>query len=295
MVKYFHYLFFAFVFFSSCKNVENSDNCSIIFSSDVIGIEDGYSEIKLTRIRYLSDSYKVAGFIVKPKNIKSGKKLPLIIYNRGGNRDFGAITGNHTRYLKYLSSLGYVVMATQYRGNSFSEGNDEFGGDDLNDIKCLIEIAKTKDYIDSDNIGVLGYSRGGLMAYLLSKDTDDIKTLITVGAPTDMFLSSKNRPQLYNKVFYELIGDTISKKEDFISRSPIYWADKINEPALVIHGTEDKRVSVNHTLKLMDSIKNTDNNITPLFIEGGNHSVSNYRKLRNDTIANWFNYYLKSL
>ena len=42
------------------------------------------------KIKYLSDGLKVVGFVVKPK--KGGLKFPVIIYNRGGNREFGKIT-----------------------------------------------------------------------------------------------------------------------------------------------------------------------------------------------------------
>src|SRR5690606_22948582 len=173
--------------------------------------------------------------------------------------------------------------------NSFSEGIDEFGGNDVNDIKCLVEIAKTLNYVDTENIGVLGYSRGGLMAYLLSKQTDYIKTFITVGAPTDLFLSSKNRPELYKGVFYELIGDSITNRQAYIDRSPVYWANQLNEPLLILHGTNDKRVDIAESQKLIDSLKNYPNNkISYLFFEDGNHSISNFSKERNETIMNWF-------
>lgn len=156
----------------------------------------------------------------------------------------------------------------------------------------MIEIAKQTDYIDHNKIGLLGFSRGGMMAFLLSKESDDIQALVTVGAPTDMFLSNKNRPQLYNKVFLELIGDSINNRQEYIDRSPVYWADKLNEPILIIHGTDDSRVNIEHTKRLKEISLENKNKTSYLIVEGGNHSVSNYKEMRNDTIINWFNYHL---
>lgn len=291
---------FCQVFVFSCKQKKKTltnlsyNNCSLI-NVKPLNVTNNHKNTDVLEIRYLSDSIEVSGYIVKPKHISENEKLPLIVYNRGGNRDFGAIMKSSLNYLRYLSSQGYVIMASQYRGNSLSKGVDEFGGKDVNDITCLIEIAKGLDYIDSENIGALGYSRGGLMTYILSKQTDAIKTAIVVGAPTDLFLAAKNRPDLYKGVFVELIGDSISKKQEFINRSASYWADKLNEPLLILHGTEDKRVSIKHAEKLVDSVEKYSNeSIKHYFIKGGSHSLSNFKKMREDTISGWFNHYLKN-
>lgn len=285
MKRYLLYIFILFLFSNFKTPQEN--NCTII-TSETTG-STAYENLEIQRITYRSDGLKISGFIIKPT--ETAIKLPILLVNRGGNRNFGAIT--NTRYLEYLASQGYVVMASNYRGNDFSEGIDEFGGNDLNDITCLIEIAKTLPYADTDHIGVIGYSRGGLMAFLLAKHTSAIKTIITVGAPTDLFLSAKNRPGLYQEVYKELIGDTLTHRKAYEDRSVLYWYKQLNIPALVIHGDADTRVSLAHTQRLMDSLQQIPNQVTPLIIKGGDHGLSNFRELRNDTINKWFAHYLK--
>lgn len=293
-MKHISFLIIA-AFLCSCKGKMQSYNCNIITSEIVSEVSGVQFKNDIQKITYWSDSLKIAGFIVTPKSIIVNEMLPLIIFNRGGNKDFGAITDDTLIYLDYLASSGYVVMASQYRGNSFSEGIDEFGGNDVNDIKCLVEIAKTLNYVDIENIGVLGFSRGGLMAYLLSKQTDDIKTYITVGSPTDLLLSSKNRPKLYKDVFYKLIGDSTTNRQAYKDRSPVYWANQLNEPLLILHGTNDKKVDIAESKKLIDSLKKHQNNkISYLFFQDGDHSVSNFSNERNETIMNWFNKHLKN-
>ena len=58
--------------------------------------------------------YEVEGYASFPKNKDKTKPLPGLIYNRGGNRELGTI---NTTILCKLARVGFVVMASQYRGN----------------------------------------------------------------------------------------------------------------------------------------------------------------------------------
>jgi len=75
--------------------------------------------------------------MAKPKETGN---YPCVIYNRGGNRDFGGLLVAHGAItLGKLAKEGYVVIASQYRGNGGSEGQEEFGGKDVNDLFILDE------------------------------------------------------------------------------------------------------------------------------------------------------------
>ena len=73
------------------------------------------------RIKYLSGGLKVAGYIWKPKNT-AGKKLPVIIFNRGGNRERSKLTPWMADGFYEFVSNGFVVVASQYRGADGGEG-----------------------------------------------------------------------------------------------------------------------------------------------------------------------------
>src|SRR5579872_6676970 len=87
------------------------------------------------RIVYWSDGLRVVGVISRPKNIKKGELRPVVIYNRGGAGESGKVIVR-TLYKRIypLVQLGYVVIAAQYRGNDGSEGKDEAGGNDIDDV-----------------------------------------------------------------------------------------------------------------------------------------------------------------
>lgn len=247
--------------------------------------------IETYKIRYKSDELEITGFINKPKNEES---YPIIIFNRGGNRDFGVHNLKTIEYQQYLASKGYIVLSTQLRGNLFSEGADEMGGKDLNDILKLIEIGESLKFAEKDKIGVYGISRGGLNTYQISRLTDKIKAIAVIGAPTDPRLDFDTRPEMYTKVFKELIGDTINNREAYDYRSPLLWAKEINEPILIMHGREDWRVKPINAELMIEKLKDLGKEFEYHIIEGGDHGLNTHRKLRNEIVINWFDKYLKN-
>ncbi|WP_299382995.1 prolyl oligopeptidase family serine peptidase [uncultured Lacinutrix sp.] len=277
--------------FFSCKKEEVNTFNSKITSQELLNKTEAFSSktVDLYRINYKSDGLNIKGFIAKPAQHNTNTKLPAIIFCRGGNKDFGTITENSYKYFNFLASQGYVVLASQLRGNKFSEGIDEFGGKDVNDILKLISIAKELNFVEAKNIHILGYSRGGMNAYQVSKLTDNINSIAVVGAPTNLFKGAKFRNEMYHKVMKPLIGDSIQFREEYIKRSSVFWHDKINEPILILHGSNDSRVVVDEAQQIIDSliVSNKQDFKFEIF-ECGNHGLSNYNQERNDLIFNWF-------
>src|SRR5215204_1134916 len=94
--------------------------------------QKAYAGFECRQIKYLSDDLKVVGFIWKPKDT-GNKKLPLIIFNHGGNRELAKLTpSSQSGFYNYVSN-GFVVIGSQYRGVDGGEGKEEFGGSDVND------------------------------------------------------------------------------------------------------------------------------------------------------------------
>jgi dipeptidyl aminopeptidase/acylaminoacyl peptidase len=89
------------------------------------------------RIAYRSGGLRIVGFIYKPKHT-TGRKLPAIIFNRGGTADFGAIEPEELVTFYFWAKEGFVVLASNYRGGGGSEGVDEWGGRDVDDVMNLM-------------------------------------------------------------------------------------------------------------------------------------------------------------
>lgn len=253
------------------------------------------AEIEYMKITYLSDSLKVGGFILKPKN--TGKEeLPTIIYNRGGNQDIGIIDFEKLFDLFYLVSEGYILIASQYRGSVDSEGRDELGGSDVNDVLNLIPLIESLPYADSSRIGMFGWSRGGMMTYIVLTKTSRILAAVIAAGPTDFLSSLKKRPGAED-LFSKLIPDYWENKEEELkSRSAVYWAEKLYKktPILLLQGSADWRTDSSDVLKMVSRLYETQHPLRFILFEGGDHGLNQHKEEVNDLVVKWFDKYVKN-
>ena len=250
--------------------------------------------IEVYKITYLSDGLKIRGYMVKPK--KTGK-YPCIIYNRGGNRDFGFLTGADAITMGQIAKEGYVLIASQYRGNRGSEGKEEFGGKDVNDITILPEVLKEIEVADTSKIGMYGWSRGGMMTYIALTKMKEIKAVVVGGAPSNTISLIEDRPEMEKNVLSELIPNYAENKfVELEKRSAIKWANKFPKdvPILMLHGSSDSRVKPEQSLNLALEFEKYRIPYRLIIFEGGDHGISEHGKEVNEQVLNWFDKYLKN-
>ncbi|SEB45942.1 Prolyl oligopeptidase family protein [Tenacibaculum sp. MAR_2009_124] len=250
-------------------------------------------DVELYAIQYLSDSLKVNGFLMKPK---TQGKYPCIIFNRGGNRDFSKVSGPLLLHLfASIVSKGYIVIASQYRGNGGSEGKEEFGGKDVNDVLILPDVLKEIEGADTDRIGIYGWSRGSMMTYIALTKTNKIKAAVVGGGQSD--LTIMDRPKFEKGVYAELIPNYWENKtKELEKRSAIKWVDKFpkNVPILMLHGSSDWRVKAKHSLNLALQFEKYKIPYRLVVFEGGDHGLTGHSNEVNEQVLKWFNRYLKN-
>ncbi|HEX5171789.1 MAG TPA: prolyl oligopeptidase family serine peptidase [Cyclobacteriaceae bacterium] len=251
-------------------------------------------DVNFYHIIYLSDGLKVKGYLAVPK--KEGK-YPCIIYNRGGNREFGKITeASFVRGIGELSSMGYIVAGSQYRGNDGGEGNEEFGGKDVNDVLNLIPLFSQINAADTSRMGMFGWSRGGMMTYIALSKTKKMKAAVVGSGLADLIKTLETRPEFDSLVFAQLIPSYTNNKINALKeRSAVYFADKINKttPILVLQGTADWRVPSDQVLDLVKKFYDVNQPVRFILYEGGQHSLAEFRNDCISQIENWFNTYLR--
>jgi dipeptidyl aminopeptidase/acylaminoacyl peptidase len=171
--------------------------------------DETLNDTVVEKITYDSDDLKGKGYIAYPK--KDGK-FPCIIWNRGGYYDKGAIDLFNARGIfGQIASWGYVVFATQYRGNAGGEGKESLGGEDVNDVLNLIPLAKEISKADLNLWGIEGWSRGGLMTFLALAENHNFKCAVLSGAISDLEKNVADNPNL-KKIYGEMIGKKILRK-----------------------------------------------------------------------------------
>ena len=253
------------------------------------------NEVTIEKITYESDGLKVKGYLVQPNNTD---KYPCIIYNRGGNKEFGKLTSKKAVFiLARVASWGYVVAASQYRGNDGGEGKEEFGGKDVNDVLNLIPLFNHVKNTDTSKMGIYGWSRGGMMTYLTLTKTNKFKAAVVGGGASDLRMVMETRKDTFETVYFDNIPNYTKNKADALNkRSAINQVENISKttPILMLHGTSDWRVVPEMALDLSKAfVKNKIPHRLVLF-EGGNHGLSEFNQEVDAMAKQWFDDYLKN-
>lgn len=251
-------------------------------------------EIDYIKIMYMSGGLRVEGFILKPKKTP-GKKLPAIIYNRGGNRNLGLIDFEKLYDYFDLVCKGYVIVASQYRGCGRSEGQDEIGGSDVNDVLNLIPLIESLEYADASRIGMFGWSRGGMMSYIVLARTERISAAVIVAAPTDFYNEIRIRPET-ERLFLELVPTYRENKDRVLqSRSASYWPEKLHKrtPILLLQGSRDQRTDPTEVLRMAELLHESKHTFRFVFFENGDHGLNQHKNEVVELITDWFNKYVR--
>jgi dienelactone hydrolase len=253
--------------------------------------------VTIDEITYISDGLRVEGHLITPK---TPGPHPCIIYNRGGNREFGANSPLRVaRRLAKFASWGYAVVASQYRGNMGGEGQEEFGGADVEDVLNLIPLLESLPReADADRIGMVGFSRGGLMTYLALTGTDRMKAAAVVAGIGDSRSGIKKRPDMETYVYAELIPDYWNVKDEaLLARSPVAWPERLcaTTPLLLLHGTADWRVDPAETMNLAQGLNKLRRPFRLIMYEGADHGLSEYRAEAYGQIQSWLDRYVRDL
>lgn len=125
---------------------------------------------------YPSDGFQVKGYI---SFVPDSFENPLLIFLRGGNRLF-ALMHPATDFTCWKN---YTILATAYRGG-VSEGEDEFGGNEVNDVVNLVDYfpvlqEKLQIAFAPEKTFILGGSRGGMEMFLALGRSPYLQTKVT--------------------------------------------------------------------------------------------------------------------
>jgi dipeptidyl aminopeptidase/acylaminoacyl peptidase len=270
----------------------DADMLAAIVARDV-GAHARLARVELTKIVYISDGLKVHGVLARP--IAAGT-YPCVIYNRGGSRDSGAITPEDAaEHLARIAEWGYVVAASQYRGNAGGEGADAFGGADKADVLNLIPLLDDLAVADATRIGMWGWSRGGLMTYQALARTNRISAAIVMSGVADAFDYMERRPDM-EQVFGDLIpGYAQNRDAELVARSPIRWAEQLckRTPILLLHGGADWRVHPTQALRMATALYQHKHPFRLVFFEGADHALAEHRAEALRLCRDWLDRYVR--
>lgn len=200
------------------------------------------------------DSTELYTRLIKPKNFDPTKKYPVLIYVYGGPHA-QLITNSWldgaSLWMHWMANQGYLVFTldnrgSAYRGVEFEHGiHRQLGTLELEDQLAGVEYLKSLEYVDEDRFAVHGWSFGGFMTgTMMTKASDVFKVGVAGGPVTDW--------KYYEIMYGERYMDSPQDNEEgYKNASLIENADKLEGKLLLIHGTSDNVVVMQHNLALI--------------------------------------------
>jgi len=203
-------------------------------------------------VRYKSfDGLEIPAIYYKPLMASEENKVPALVWVHGGPG--GQSRVGYFSLIQFLVNHGYAVLAVNNRGSSgygktFNKMDDLNHGDkDLQDCIWGKKWLQEQNYIDVDKIGIIGGSYGGYMTMAAMAFTpDEFKTGVNIFGVTNWLRTLKSIPphwESFKQALYTELGDPNTQDSvRLYNISPLFHADKIKNPVMVLQGANDPRV-----------------------------------------------------
>jgi len=226
-----------------------------------------------------------------------GKEVPALLYRPAGNGPFPAVIKVHggptaqslvrfDRLSQYLVSKGYLVLVPNVRGStgygkSYTKlDNLDLGGGPLQDVVACKRwlVANAKAF--PDRIVVMGGSYGGYMALAAAAFTPgEFGALVDYFGPSDLKSLVESFPPYwaaFATAIYKKFGDPANPEHAQYQhdRSPLYFADKIQKPLLVVQGQNDARVKQDQSDRIVAELQKRKVPVHYLVLPGEGHGFS---------------------
>lgn len=216
-------------------------------------------------IRFASfDGKQIPAIYYKPLQANRNNKVGALVWVHGGPG--GQSLVGFSNSIQYLVNHGYAVLAVNNRGSSgygktfYKLDNKDHGYGDLKDCIWAKKWLASKEYIDSNAIGIYGGSYGGNMVLnALCLHPDEFKAGVDLFGVANWIRTLKSIPPYWEnarKALYEELGDPDTGDSVLLkATSPLFNYEKINKPLIVFQGANDVRVLKVESDEIVEGVK----------------------------------------
>jgi len=236
-----------------------------------------------TVIRYKSfDGVQIPSILYKPKQASAQSKVPAIVLVHGG-------PGGQTRVgfsplTQYLVNHGYVILGVNNRGSSgygktfFTSDDGKHGREPLWDCVEAKKYLASLGYVDDTKIGIAGGSYGGYMVLAaLAFKPQEFAVGVDLFGVSNWVRTLQSIPpywESFRKSLYKEIGDPNKDLENLRAVSPLFHADKIVKPLIVLQGANDPRVIKPESEEIVDNIKKRNGVVEYVLFDNEGHGFT---------------------
>jgi len=215
-------------------------------------------------IRYKSfDGVDIPSILYKPKSASATSKVPALVLVHGGPG--GQTRVGYNALTQYLVNHGYAVLGVNNRGSSgygksfFTSDDGKHGREPLWDCVEAKKYLASLGYVDEKKIGIAGGSYGGYMVLAaLAFKPQEFAVGVDLFGVSNWVRTLQSIPpywESFRKSLYKEIGDPSTDLENLKAVSPLFHADKIVKPLIVLQGANDPRVIKPESDEIVDNIK----------------------------------------
>lgn len=216
-------------------------------------------------VRYASyDGVQIPSLLYRPQQVGAGDRAPAVLWIHGGPG--GQTRVGYSAFVQYLANHGYVVLAVNNRGSSgygkaFNQMDDRRHGEaDLDDLVWSKRYLATTGYVDTARVGIIGGSYGG---YLTLAGVTFRPDVFAVGVDffgiSNWVRTLRSIPpwwESFRTALYTEMGDPGSLDSVRLYRiSPLFHADQITKPVLVLQGANDPRVLKVESDQIVEAVR----------------------------------------
>lgn len=250
------------------------------------------------------DGKPTDGLLYKPENFDSTRKYPIIFYfyERDAETMYNYITPQPVRAsinIPYFASNGYLVFDPNIWYKTGQPGEDAY-----NSIMSAVRyLASRYKWIDTTKMALQGHSWGGYQTAYMVTRTNKFAAA-EAGAPVANMTSAYggirwgtgiSRQFQYEKSQSRL-GATLWQRPDlYLKNSPLFRADKVTTPLLMMHNDADGAVPWYQGIEFFTALRRLGKKVWLLQYNGEDHGLTERRNRKDWSIrlAQFFGYYLK--
>ena len=231
-----------------------------------------------------SDGLEITGYLTLPVG-KDGKNLPTVILVHGGPKGPRDNWG-YNSIAQFLANRGYAVLQPNFRasggyGKKFLNAGDlQWGKLMQDDITWGAKYLISNGTSNKDKVAIMGGSYGGYATLAGLAFTPNLYACgVDIVGPSNIFTLLESVPAYWESgraFLYGMVGDpnTEAGKKLIHDASPIFSAEKIVRPLLIIQGANDPRVKKAEAEQIVVALRNKGKQVSYLLADDEGHGFA---------------------
>lgn len=228
-------------------------------------------------------------------------KAPLIVYYYGGS---AATLRTFSTTFQFLAANGYAVLVVNPRGAAgWGEAFADHHAGDWGPLAAADVMAATshalaeRPYLDGDRVGIYGGSYGGFLTNYLVTHTDMYAAAVSMYGISD--LATYWGQGAWGVTYGDMALGGRNPWGDpgyFTANSPLFRADQVRTPLLLLHGQSDANVTPGESAQLFTALSVLDRPVEMVTFPGEDHGISgswDNRVAHRTMMLEWFDRWLR--